>query len=377
MIIFVLIYLLFCIPALCTFFLRQYHGGNNAGWLVTILTVPIMGPVSFFFLRIHKHILEMQSDNINKNLLTDLNMYSSEEQKQIKLNILAQNLGYAPYEAFDAYEILKDQAYFDSILEAIRNAKKSIYIIEFLFSGKIGHLVVDEMKAAQKRGVTVKLLIDALGFRQLNYSKELDKKINATGFSTFYNRFNKSNFFRLNHRLHSKIVCVDDEYTWIGSHNIRDLYEDPNVPHIHNVSIKIKSTIAAMHAINYIDYLFKYNKTPQAQMAKAITKEDLQEIRDIAPEGQGVNQLSFSLITPLSNALAISYANAILSAKESCYLITPYFIPTKALTNALNLTIARGVDVQIIVPLHSNHTHFENIVNFTLRSFERRGGQNL
>jgi cardiolipin synthase len=35
--------------------------------------------------------------------------------------------------------------------------------------------------------------------------------------------------------------------------------------------------------------------------------------------------------------------------------MTPYFVPDKQLLHAMRLAVVRGVDVQIIVPRHSNH----------------------
>ena len=68
---------------------------------------------------------------------------------------------------------------------------------------------------------------------------------------------------------------------------------------------------------------------------------------------------------------------AIFGAKKSIFLVTPYFIPDDALSRAIILAVHRGVDVRILLPLHSNHRLADIAGRGYLREIEREGGDIL
>lgn len=70
---------------------------------------------------------------------------------------------------------------------------------------------------------------------------------------------------------------------------------------------------------------------------------------------------------------------AIAYASERVYLVTPYFIPDQGLLTTLQLAAARGVEITLVVPGHSDHAfvtwasraYYEPLLRAGIRIYER------
>ena len=134
----------------------------------------------------------------------------------------------------------------DSLLarvHLIRAARSSIDLQTFHFEGDdAGRVVLDELIAAARRGVRVRLLLDHLNgladpvvqARLASYHRNFELRLYNPVFSQA--RVNPLEFtgaivFRLrdlNRRMHSKMMVVDERVAIIGGRNIQDEYFDWN-----------------------------------------------------------------------------------------------------------------------------------------------------
>jgi cardiolipin synthase len=69
-----------------------------------------------------------------------------------------------------------------------------------------------------------------------------------------------------------------------------------------------------------------------------------------------------------------AFLSAIFEAKRRISIATPYFVPDEAIVHALVLAIRRGVAVQILVPLRSNHRTADLAGAAYLRELRDAGG---
>jgi cardiolipin synthase len=58
-------------------------------------------------------------------------------------------------------------------------------------------------------------------------------------------------------------------------------------------------------------------------------------------------------------AISDAFFGAIVSAKQSLAIVTPYFVPDEPIVQAIRHSALRGVDVRIVVPKISNHRYAE------------------
>src|SRR5688572_25547458 len=68
----------------------------------------------------------------------------------------------------NAVEILEDGAFFEALLEEISRATRSVHFETFLWKdGQIGTRLVEALEERSRAGVTVRVLVDATGGKQI------------------------------------------------------------------------------------------------------------------------------------------------------------------------------------------------------------------
>lgn len=142
----------------------------------------------------------------------------------------------------------------DRIIQILKSAKNYIYVPTFL----ITHTgISNELINAQKRGVDVRVIIDANSVTTRN-SKHTELRKNGIALKT-------ENYAG---KLHSKMIIVDDEYLITGSMNFSNSGENKNDEN----SVIIKNSKIAKAHKNFFLYLWtiipnkylKYNAKPES-----------------------------------------------------------------------------------------------------------------
>jgi cardiolipin synthase C len=126
-------------------------------------------------------------------------------------------------------------------LDLIRGAQRSIDVQTYIYDeDDAGHLILDELLAAAKRGVKVRLLVDqlaalrrvdtlaALSAAHVNFEMRLyNPVLGRARFSyPMYAFATLCCFRRLNQRMHNKLLVVDDLVAITGGRNYQDDYYD-------------------------------------------------------------------------------------------------------------------------------------------------------
>jgi cardiolipin synthase C len=126
-------------------------------------------------------------------------------------------------------------------LDLIRGAQRSIDVQTYIYDeDDAGHLILDELLAAAKRGVKVRLLVDqlaalrrvdtltALSAAHVNFEMRLyNPVLGRARFSyPMYAFATVCCFRRLNQRMHNKLLVVDDLVAITGGRNYQDDYYD-------------------------------------------------------------------------------------------------------------------------------------------------------
>lgn len=228
---------------------------------------------------------------------------------------------------------------FPAIEKDILEAKRSVNIEVYIFKpDEVGRRFADAMIAAARRGVEVRLLVDAQGSALGSLEKELD----AAGVRCEVYRTARR-YAIFGRRTHRKLVIVDGAigYTggfgfdkrWLG--NARDKTE------WHESSVRVTGPVVAqMQAIFSEDWTFTtgeilagdtfYPKTEQTGTMQS------QAIK--ASKGDS------------SSLPKMLYFMAIQAARKSIHIQNAYFLPDKQIRNALIAAVKRGVDVKVMVP---------------------------
>ena len=255
---------------------------------------------------------------------------------------------------------------YDDMLEEIRNAKKSIYVGTFIWKGdEVGRRFVGALAEKAREGVQVCVIFDGLAnvFVSSEF-KDFPKEINTLHFRPIWgpeNLLNPRNVFRY----HKHIMSVDGEVGFVGGYNIGSLYAEG----WRDTHIRIEGPDAREIENDLVDF---WNDHRTADLPELVT----------AGERAWNPELVFHRNDPYMRMFPIRamYIEAIDRANRHVYLTHAYFIPDRAMRSGLIDAARRGVDVQVLVPEHSNHVtadwlarrHFWELLRAGARIFRYR-----
>ncbi len=264
------------------------------------------------------------------------------ENRQIRLH---ENLALLPLTRHNDVKLLIDgEATFNAIFDSIRCAKKYI-LIEFYIirADGLGNRLKDALIAKATEGVDVFVLYDDVG--SINLSRSYLDELEAAGIKTsgFTTTRGLGNRFRLNFRNHRKIVIVDGEEAFIGGHNVGDEYlgKDPKLSPWRDTHVQLRGPVVLEAQLTFVEDWHWATQVPLPTLNWTPGK---------APHGD-----SIALCLPTGPAdqlesATLFFLNAINSATQRIWIVSPYFVPDEQLMSALQLAALRGVDVRILIP---------------------------
>jgi cardiolipin synthase len=240
-----------------------------------------------------------------------------------------------------------DEAY-PAMLEAIRNAKASIAFETYIFDrDESGLAFARAFGEARRRGVSVKVLIDAAGTRYSwpSILPELAKEEVET--ARFLPTFALWRLMSMNLRTHRKILVVDGQIGFTGGMNIRAgncLRNEPIAP-VQDLHFRLTGPVVRQLQEAFVDdWLFTTGETLRGDRwfpQPALTGDVLARGVSDGPD-EDYEKLRWTILAALS------------LAKRTVRLVTPYFAPDQGVIAALNLAAMRGVEVDILLPAENN-----------------------
>ena len=266
-----------------------------------------------------------------------------------------------PWRTGNQFQVLVDgHEYFTAMLEEITSAKKQILLEIYLIeSGNIANQFIDALITARKRGVSVYLLLDDYGAKELDIRDKT--RLTRAGISLFL--YNPVTLFRIAKSLkrdHRKLLIVDMQTAFIGGAGITDEFS-PKVTSVywHDVMLQIKGNIVNDLIDSFANVWNQSQNTQQQfspQTLPTETKKNYPEnrARILVAQGTEHNEINRALVSKIR------------SSKKQVWLTSPYFITSWKIRRALRHAAKKGVDVRLILPgIHSDHKW----VTFAIHSY--------
>jgi len=124
----------------------------------------------------------------------------------------------------NSVEVLENGAFFDVLLQRIRNAKRSVHFETFLWKdGMLGRRVAAALAERAREGVKVRVLLDATGSRKIGDASR--RQMEEAGCKVvFFHEVALQNLGVLNDRDHRKLVVIDGREAFVGGHCIVDTW---------------------------------------------------------------------------------------------------------------------------------------------------------
>jgi hypothetical protein len=149
----------------------------------------------------------------------------------------------------NAVEILENGAFFEVMFEEIGRATRSVHFETFLWKdGMLGRRLVDALTQRSRAGVTVRVLVDATGGKEMGEAAVRRLEDAGCKFDTYHPK-RLRNVGVLNERDHRKITVLDGRTALVGGHCIVDswLGDAQDGEHFRDLSVRLRGPI--VHAI--------------------------------------------------------------------------------------------------------------------------------
>lgn len=238
--------------------------------------------------------------------------------------------------------LVNGAATFDAIFEAMDAAEVEILVQYYtLCDDDVGTRLKAHLIDARRRGVTVRVLVDAMGSFTLprGYIQDLrDEGIDFRGNFTV-----RRSFYRLglNFRDHRKTVIVDGTLGFTGGLNAAQRYVDGG-----DAFDAWRDTFARLEGpvVTQLRDCF-------AVGWKARTDEDLPEPARTRQDAGDMRAMHVALgPTDEQEIGTLLLLGLIGKATTRLWMTTPYLVPPPEIAAALKIAAQRGVDVRILLP---------------------------
>ncbi len=244
--------------------------------------------------------------------------------------------------------LVNGDAAYPAMVEAIAAAQRTVALSTYIIGhDRAGRLFEQALSAAVERGVTVRVLVDAVGAR---YSfPSMVRTLHRRGIPVA--RFGPTllpwRMPYMNLRNHRKLLVVDGRIGFAGGMNIREgCLLESRPPHpIQDLHFRIDGPVVA-HLMQAFaeDWLFARREV----LAGPEWYPALEPRGPVLARGitDGPDEDFDKARHTLLGALAC--------ARDSVRIVTPYFLPDAALVSALGIAAMRGVRIDIVLPEKNN-----------------------
>jgi len=325
-------------------------------WIGVIWMLPALGPLLYLALGVNRIRRRAIKLGVHKTFSRDVpeDLGEPEPTGAEHLQMLARVVGRVverPLLPGNQIEPLVngDEA-FPVMLAAIESAKKSISLVSYIFDNDpTGQQFVAALERAVRRGMIVRVLVDAAGSR---YSWPPITHVLRRAKIPF-GKFLPSSLLQpwrvatINLRNHRKVFIVDGQFGFTGGMNIRHgnvLASQPKNP-VQDLHFRVEGPVVTRLQEAFVnDWAFTTGEILDGDLWFPDLNESGDVIARVITDGPDADydKLRWTLLAALAEA------------QTSVQIVTPYFLPDIALVTALNLATLRGVRVDIILPAKNN-----------------------
>ena len=329
---------------------------KTISWILILLLLPLVGLIIFYFFgedsRKKRLISHKMHKKLNRKSLGRRDYY--EQQNPIEeyrgLSVLLNKMADTPiYGGTSVYFFSSGAEKYEDLMREIDKAESHIHVQYYIFMDDvIGHQIRDLLIKKAREGLEVRLIYDDVG--SWKAKRKFFKEMQNEGIivQPFLKVAFKWLTSRVNYRNHRKIVIIDGKIGYMGGMNIADRYVNGIESGIWRDShIKVEGKgVAGLQTTFLIDWFSSHKEFLTADTY-------FPELKD---KGDNVMQIATSGPVGTFKTIHMGILQAIASARECIYIQTPYFVPTDAILQNLQMAAMRGVDVRLMLPLHSDTT---------------------
>lgn len=331
------------------------------GWIGFIWFVPLLGAVAYFLFGVNRikrraASLRAEQGRLASRVHAEVVPVSHDSAAFPHTDLRPAGLSRAtagvlprPLLAGNKAEpLVNGDAAYPAMLEAIARARESISLSTYIFDrDEAGLAFARALGDAVRRGVEVRVLIDATGIRYSWPSILGELRREKIPHARFLRSFPLRRLLEMNLRNHRKILVVDGRIGFTGGMNIRVghwLGKNPKSP-VRDLHFRFTGPVVTHLQEAFVDdWCFTTNELlhdsrwfPVQEQSGPVVARGITDGPD-----EDFEKLRWTLLAAIS------------TARESIRIATPYFLPDPTIIASLNLAAVRGVNVDILLPSQGN-----------------------
>lgn len=351
-----IVYVCVVLGTMLTVLMDNRQPAKTMAWVMVLIFIPVIGIVLYFFFgqntRKEKFISRQSMDQLTKRSMLEFaeqqNLVLPEEHS-VLINLFKTQNWALPFKN-NTTDILTDGTdFFISLLRDIGQATHHIHLETYIIcDDPLGRLLADALADKARKGVEVRFIYDDVGC--WNVPNSFFEQMRNAGIDVHAFMPVKFPAFtsKVNYRNHRKLCVIDGKIGYIGGMNIAMRYvKGSNGRAWRDTHMRIRG--GAVYGIQraflvdwfFVDRTLVTNRCYYPMLDGSINNDCIMQVVTSSP------------ISPWPEMMQ-GYVRILLEAKRYVYMETPYFLPTEPVMFAMRTAALAGVDVRLMVPLHSD-----------------------
>ena len=280
-------------------------------------------------------------------------------------------------------------AFYPAILDAIARARETVNFQCYIWeSGAVSERFIAAFSDAARRGVEVRVIIDAFGAQKFKGADR--QRIRDAGVKLeFFRPIKWYNLVRVFKRTHQRAIVIDGRIGFTGGAAVADKWDGAAQDEEHwrdSMTMVTGPLVSGVQTAFGNDWIYccgevvtgpRFYPQPPTGVAGPEAEHAGGDTR--TPEGDAIGIAVVSSPSDAEQPIRICHWLSFRSARRRLWLSNSYFIPDKRLRQAVMDRAKAGVDVRILVPGDktdakpvrlAGHTHYEELLRAGVRIFE-------
>ena len=351
-----IVYVCVVLGTMLTVLMDNRQPAKTMAWVMVLIFIPVVGIVLYFFFgqntRKEKFISRQSMDQLTKRSMLEFaeqqNLVLPDEHS-VLINLFKTQNWALPFKN-NTTDILTDGTdFFISLLRDIGQATHHIHLETYIIcDDPLGRLLADALADKARQGVEVRFIYDDVGC--WNVPNSFFEQMRNAGIDVHAFMPVKFPAFtsKVNYRNHRKLCVIDGKIGYIGGMNVAMRYvKGSNGRARRDTHMRIRG--GAVYGIQraflvdwfFVDRTLVTNRCYYPMLDGNINNDCIMQVVTSSP------------ISPWPEMMQ-GYVRILLEAKRYVYMETPYFLPTEPVMFAMRTAALAGVDVRLMVPLHSD-----------------------
>lgn len=239
---------------------------------------------------------------------------------------------------------------FPALFDAVEQAEECVEFLTFVYwTGEVAQRFAKTLADAARRGVTVRVLLDAFGSSSMD-SRLTDDMETAGVEVVWFRPLLRLKFWKNDHRTHRKVLVVDKKTAFTGGVGIAEEWtgnaQDPD--HWRDTHFRLTGpAVAGLRAAFLGNWVEAGQSMPDDTVPHA--EPDFQPATAL-PDGDTAIQVVRSTASIRWSDAFLLQQLAIRTAQTKLHITTAYFVPHEQTIQLLVDAAQRGIDVHVLMP---------------------------